>query len=517
MQRGRHAIAALLSVCLFVVLGAVPAQAEGKRAFVVGLNAYPNLGPDAQLQRAGNDAQAVGDALEQIGFTVTRFTQKADLAPLLSSFGQFVSTVNPGDTVVFFFAGHGISLDDGTYLLPSDVPSLKPTDELLAKRATIAEREISGQLRGTGARAALVVLDACRNNPFPPRGTRALGNSTRGLTRMTAADGVFTLYSAREGQTALDSIAGDDNRNSVFTRIFVQTLRKPGVSISELGETVRDDVAMLARSAGHDQVPAVYNDLIGARKLYLAGAPQTPTTVPSEAPAPAPVAAPVAATQQVAALPPAQPPAQTVVQRPVEPEPVVGPMPDWCTRGGPGTRIERIICADPRLGGSDVKLNQVYVARAAKLTGPTRLRFIQDSRDWIRERDARCATGTDAAIRTCLLAAIEERTDALSAPDRPTAAEIAVERPEWCLGNTPKNQIERIICSDPELSRWDVRLNRLYNGTVARLNGQARLRFVRESREWLLDRDARCAGSPVSAIRGCLLAAVQQRAAEIGP
>lgn len=512
MRRGRHAIAALLSVCLLVLFGTGAALAEGKRAFVVGINAYPQLGQDAQLQRAANDANAVGDALAEIGFSVTRITQNADLAPLLSKFGEFLTTISPGDTVVFFYAGHGISLDEGTFLLPSDVPPLKPSDELLAKRVTIAEREISAQLRGTGARAALVVLDACRNNPFPPRGTRAIGNSMRGLTRMTAADGVFTLYSAREGQTALDSIANDGGRNSVFTRVFVETLRKPGISISELGESVRDDVAALARSAGHDQVPAVYNDLIGARKLYLAGPPpEVRADPPVQAAA---IAAPVQETARLAPPPAAE--AQSAEPKPAAPAPATE-MPDWCIQGSPKTRIERIICGDARLGGSDVTLNRVYVARAAGLAGSARLRFIQDSRDWIRERDARCGSGTDAAVSTCLLAAIEERTEALSAPDRRMQAEAPSGSPDWCSSGAPKTQIERVICSDPQLARWDVTLNRLYTARAARLTGPARIRFVRESRAWLLDRNVRCGSGSVGGIRDCLLAAVEQRAREIGP
>src|ERR1700730_2809379 len=243
---------------LVLLLAVGSAAAENKLAFVVGINAYPNLSPDAQLQRGVNDAEAVCDALQFLGFEVTPVTNGATLDSILSRFGQFVSTISPGDTVAFFYAGHGISLDDGVYLVPSDVPALGPTDELRAKRAAIAERDFTKQIRASGARVALIVIDACRDNPFPRKGTRAIGASTRGLGPLTPAEGVFTLYSAREGQTALDRLSDSDvSRNCVFTRVLVEELRKPGLSLSELGETVRDEVAALTRTAQHDQVPAV--------------------------------------------------------------------------------------------------------------------------------------------------------------------------------------------------------------------------------------------------------------------
>ena len=98
---------------LVLLLAVGSAAAENRLAFVVGINAYPNLSPDAQLQRGVNDAEAVGDALQFLGFEVTRLTNGATLDSILSRFGQFVSTISPGDTVAFFYAGHGISLDDG--------------------------------------------------------------------------------------------------------------------------------------------------------------------------------------------------------------------------------------------------------------------------------------------------------------------------------------------------------------------------------------------------------------------
>lgn len=268
-----------------------PVWAQSKLAFVAGINVYPNLSGEQQLQRAVNDADAVGDALESLGFSVTRVTRDATLDNLLRRFGQFTRTLKPGDSAVFFFAGHGITLDDGNYLIPADIPVLLPSDREIAKKRAVAERDIKRQIVNAGARVAIVVIDACRENPFAREGTRALGGTTRGLSRLEPTEGVFTLYSAREGQTALDHLSrDDDSRNSVFTRVFVEKLKQPGLSLSELGDEVRDEVATLAERDGHDQVPAFYNELRGARLVFLGGTakpvPPNATPKPPEAPPP---------------------------------------------------------------------------------------------------------------------------------------------------------------------------------------------------------------------------------------
>jgi carboxyl-terminal processing protease len=259
-----------------------PAAAQSKLAFVAGINDYPNLAHDQQLQRAVNDAESVGDALQSLGFTVTRVTSGATLDNLIRRFSEFTHAVKPGDTVLFFFAGHGVALDDGNYLIPADVPDLSPSERELAKKRAIAERDIKRMILSAGARVAIVVLDACRDNPFPREGTRALGEATRGLMRQPT-QGVYTLYSASEGQTALDRLTNDNGRNSVFTRVLIEKLVKPGLSLSQLGDEVRDEVAALAEREGHDQIPAFYNELRGSASVFLAGVPRpgAPITAPS--------------------------------------------------------------------------------------------------------------------------------------------------------------------------------------------------------------------------------------------
>jgi hypothetical protein len=117
----------------------------------------------------------------------------------------------------------------------------------------------------------VAVIDACRNDLFSRAVRRAAIGSARGL-RPVETEGIFKLYSASEGQTALDRLpSGDASRNSVFTRMFLKALDTPGLSLNALGARVRDEVYRLARSADHAQTPAVYDKLIGSTDVYFAG------------------------------------------------------------------------------------------------------------------------------------------------------------------------------------------------------------------------------------------------------
>ena len=140
-------------------------------------------------------------------------------------------------------------------------------------RARRSVRATSFDLQGGGVRVAVVVLDACRNNPFKKPGVRGVG-AERGLGRIEPVRGVFTLYSAGIGQMALDRLGdADNNPNSVFTRVFVPALTRPGLGLGDLAVEVREEVARLAASVKHDQRPAYYDETIGGR-VYLAGLPR---------------------------------------------------------------------------------------------------------------------------------------------------------------------------------------------------------------------------------------------------
>jgi hypothetical protein len=250
--------------------GLGPGHAEKRLALVVGNDRYQNLPAEEQLKKAVNDANAVGDALARIGFEVVR-GENVSRQALVDSFDELTRRLEPGDTAFVFFAGHGVTLGGGNYILPSDVPNVEQGQETRLARASLGETDIVSDLQGRGARVAIVVLDSCRNNPFRRPGVRGVGGE-RGLGRIEPVRGVFTLYSAGIGQTALDRLGdADSNPNSVFTRVLVPALGRPGIHLGDLAVEVREEVARLAGTVGHDQRPAYYDETIGGR-VYLAGA-----------------------------------------------------------------------------------------------------------------------------------------------------------------------------------------------------------------------------------------------------
>lgn len=117
------------------------------------------------------------------------------------------------------------------------------------------------------AKFTLAMIDACRDNPFKSNG-RTIGAGSRGLAPTTAATGQMIVFSAGTGQQALDRLgANDKNKNGVFTRVFVKEMLKPNLTVDRLIRNVRNEVVEMAKSVGHEQVPAIYDQTIG--EFYL--------------------------------------------------------------------------------------------------------------------------------------------------------------------------------------------------------------------------------------------------------
>ncbi len=113
--------------------------------------------------------------------------------------------VSPGDTVLFYFAGHGVALDGGNLLLPTDIPSVTEAQRNLLRTEGFLADDISERMQARGAATTVMVLDACRNNPFKAGSGRSIGQ-TRGLSRMDTRRGMFVMFSAGAGQEALDRL-----------------------------------------------------------------------------------------------------------------------------------------------------------------------------------------------------------------------------------------------------------------------------------------------------------------------
>ncbi|MBO0902601.1 DUF2610 domain-containing protein [Jiella sonneratiae] len=240
-----------------------PAAAEERIALVIGNDRYEHLRVDSQLERAGRDAAAIGNALETIGFRVLRGSN-LDRRDMLAMIRRFRATVKPGDVALFFFAGHGVAIDGTNYLLPTDI---RPTGKEEIAAAAVPETRIESDLLDAGAKTGVLVLDACRNNPFGAGKDRSLGRS-RGLDASHAVPGIFKLFSAGTGQAAIESLGeADADPNSLFTRILAAEIKKPGQSLIDLTYAVKRQVLALS---GNRQNPAYYDGGFAA-DVYLAG------------------------------------------------------------------------------------------------------------------------------------------------------------------------------------------------------------------------------------------------------
>jgi hypothetical protein len=272
-------------------IAAVPAAAEKRIALSIGNDLYPNLPADRQLKKAVNDAGTIADSLKSLGFEVIVGTNLGRQA-MIDKLAEFTARLEPGDTAAIFFAGHGVAIAGVNYLVPSDVPAVSEGAEARVRGASIAEPDLIAELQAKSVRVAFLVIDACRDNPFPRAAGRSIGN-TRGLADARPARGIFTLYSAGIGQTALDRLGGNDPaHNSVFTRVFAEQLKRPELHLGDLAVEVRERVAVLAlkatdnsgQPAPHEQTPAYYDQTLGGR-IYLAGrAPANGAREPVTAP-----------------------------------------------------------------------------------------------------------------------------------------------------------------------------------------------------------------------------------------
>jgi uncharacterized caspase-like protein len=227
---------------------------KGRRALVIGNDSYKAV---PSLENAREDARTIASNLTAVGYQVTL---KLDLneKDMKSALRTFANQVEGGDEVMLFFAGHGVQLGAANYLLPTDIIGGSETQ---VKDEAIQLQRFLDDMADKKAKFTLAMIDACRDNPFKSSG-RAIGG--RGLAPTTAATGQMVIFSAGTGQQALDRLGvSDKNKNGLFTRIFVLEMQKPNVSIDRVMKNVRNQVAELAKSVGHEQVPAIYDQVLG--------------------------------------------------------------------------------------------------------------------------------------------------------------------------------------------------------------------------------------------------------------
>ena len=255
-----------LSTLLIISIGLshhANAQEQRRVALVIGNDDYENV---AKLQKANNDAEAVSKELAAIGFQVTTAKDIGRRA-MSRAVLEFEKSIQPGDLALFYYAGHGFAISGQNFLLPVDIPPAGPGEEGLVRDEAFLADDLADRLQKAGASTVVLILDACRDNPFALPGKRSIDGQA-GLARMAPSEGVFVLFSAGIGQSALDRLNdADTNPNSVFTRQFLSELQKPNASIVEIAKATQVSVRDLAAGIGHIQTPAYYDQIIGTVTL----------------------------------------------------------------------------------------------------------------------------------------------------------------------------------------------------------------------------------------------------------
>ena len=243
-----------------ILFASTVSASTGQRvALVIGNASYQHA---PVLANPLNDAADIGATLGRLGFTVT-FMENADRTELWSGLQQFSMTASASEMAVVFYAGHGVEVDKRNFLVPVDARLLSDADiEFETVPLELVSRAVE-PARGF----RLIILDACRDNPFTVAmqrtgATRSIG---RGLARVEPSGGTLVSYAAKEGTVAADGMG----RNSPYTTALLAHLEEPGLEVGLMFRKVRD--AVLAATGGR-QEPFIYGSM-SSEGAYLAALP----------------------------------------------------------------------------------------------------------------------------------------------------------------------------------------------------------------------------------------------------
>ncbi|MCB1994691.1 MAG: caspase family protein [Burkholderiaceae bacterium] len=259
-----------------VVQATAPGSAAVKRlALVVGNGAYA----DAPLQNPPNDARAMARALEGAGFEVLLHTD-ADQRTLMTALREFGQRLRGGGTGLFYYAGHGMQIRGRNYLIPVGA-DIQREDEVAYQSLDV--QAVLDKMDSAANGTNLVILDACRNNPF----ARSFRSSTQGLAPVDAPVGTLVAFATCPGAVASDGATD----NGLYTRHLLQALAEPGRKVEEVFKQVRTQVR---RDSGGQQIPWESTSLEGEFYFHppvAMASPPPPLPPPPAQPAPDPLAA----------------------------------------------------------------------------------------------------------------------------------------------------------------------------------------------------------------------------------
>lgn len=252
MKRLRWVLALTFLACA----GIADAQPDGPQrvALLIANADYTRVRPLSNPQR---DAELVGAALRQAGFNVVTVHPNLGSNAFRERLGEFSEVAAQADIALVYYAGHGVEVDGKNWLIPTDANLTSKTQLMLqAVPLDYVLSAVSG-----AAQLRIVILDACRDNPFPALSETTRGGSTRGLAPVETS-GFMVLYAAGEGAVAADGATG---QNSPFARALAEHIPRPGLEMHLFPDLVAERTQELSPI---QQRPVMYGS-IGPRPMYF--------------------------------------------------------------------------------------------------------------------------------------------------------------------------------------------------------------------------------------------------------
>lgn len=239
--------------------GPVSASTGRRIALVIGNGAYKNV---QQLENPPRDAKLIAGAFKDLGFQTVMLANDLTRDKFFETLRAFASEAEKADWAVVYYAGHGFEIGGVNYLLPVDAKLAEDKDA--ETEAVALEQLIAGV--GGARKLRLVLLDACRDNPFAPtmKRTIALQLVDKGFSDIEPSSGFMVVYAAKHGETALDG----EGTDSPFAVALAHDIKEPHLDIRKLFDVVRDDVWNATK---HSQQPFTYGSPPGREDFYFAG------------------------------------------------------------------------------------------------------------------------------------------------------------------------------------------------------------------------------------------------------
>ncbi len=272
----------LLAALLLALLGAGAQAESGKRvALIIGNADYSSV---ERLRNPVNDARLIAGTLQELGFELVdggpqTNLDKPGMTRVIQDFGR---ALVGADVALFYYSGHGLQVQGVNWLVPVDA---NPTRSQDLDFQMVDADLVLHQMDGVGTRLNIVILDACRNNPFAIRGLRSMGG---GLAEMRAPEGTLISYATQPGSVAQDG----DGADSPYSQALASVMRQPGLDVfrtfNQVGLAVK-------RATGGAQQPWVSNSPIDGDFAFAGLVPQAAPAIPTVPPAPAVPAAPPSA------------------------------------------------------------------------------------------------------------------------------------------------------------------------------------------------------------------------------